>query len=229
MIAVALAASWEWAALCGRERMAAAGWVTVAATTLAVSLGALGFFALAPWIALAGALATGVLARRSAAGPWYGLAILYLSAACLAFIWLRQLPDMGRELVLWLVLVIWAADSGAYAAGRLIGGPKLAPRISPGKTWAGLVGGLLAAALVGGLLGLFQDSGKTVTLLLVAGALALVSQGGDLLESMLKRRFGAKDSGSLIPGHGGVLDRIDSLLLATLALAALVWLNEMKG
>ena len=147
------------------------------------------------------------------AGPalaWFEFGLLYIAVASLSFLWLRGLPGHGRELVIWLVVSIWAADSGAYAAGRSIGGPKLAPRISPGKTWAGLIGGLISAMLVGGLLGLFQDSVGTVKLVGLAGLLALISQGGDLLESIVKRRFHAKDSGQLIPGHGGILDRVDS-------------------
>ncbi|MEM7225872.1 MAG: phosphatidate cytidylyltransferase, partial [Pseudomonadota bacterium] len=217
--------------LCGQGRVGPAGRLTVAATALPVIAAALGHYDLVPWILLAGLVVTLVVAWRGAEGPapWYGLAIVYISLACIGFIWLRRLPGEGRELIFWLILVIWIADTGAYAAGRLIGGPKLAPKISPGKTWAGLFGGLLAAALLGVVLALFQDSGGPVKLGLLSGALALVAQGGDLLESMVKRRFGAKDSGSLIPGHGGILDRVDSLLLASVVLAAVVWLDRTGG
>ena len=230
LIAIAVGASWEWASLCGRGRVGLAGRLTIAATTLSVIAGALGYFEVALVILLCGPLVAGPIAWKTKEGPahWYALGIVYISVACLAFIWLRRVPGEGRDLILWLILVIWIADTGAYAAGRLIGGPKLAPRISPGKTWAGLAGGVLAAGILGGLLGLFQDSGAPVKLFFLSGALALVAQGGDLLESMVKRRFDAKDSGHLIPGHGGILDRVDSLLLATIAVAAVVWLNGAR-
>ena len=122
-------------------------------------------------------------------------------------------PD-GALLILWLVLVVVAADVGAYFVGRRYGGRKLWPRVSPGKTWSGAVGGLLVAGLVGGLFGLavgWSLPGVLATSL----ALAVASQFGDLLESAVKRHFGVKDASRLIPGHGGVMDRLDGLLGAT--------------
>ena len=114
-------------------------------------------------------------------------------------------------MVFWLLAVVWATDIGAYFAGRGIGGPKLAPSISPNKTWAGLIGGALSAGLVGTLAAGLTDS--DATLLVVGGMiLAVVAQGGDLLESWCKRHFGVKDSSHIIPGHGGILDRVDGLL-----------------
>jgi phosphatidate cytidylyltransferase len=133
----------------------------------------------------------------------------------------------GRDLVIWLLLVIWATDIGAYFAGRSIGGPKLAPRISPKKTWAGLFGGMVAAAAVAGLAGIWLDDFKpSLWNLLLAMVLAVVSQIGDLLESHLKRRYDAKDSSNLIPGHGGVLDRTDGLMAASLMLALVVLMTR---
>ena len=134
--------------------------------------------------------------------------------AAVAFIWLRADATAGRVNVLFVVVIVWASDIGAYVAGRLIGGPRLAPRISPGKTWSGAAGGLLAAALVG--LGAGRVAGAAVAL-----ALSLLAQLGDLAESAAKRRAGVKDSGALIPGHGGLLDRLDGLLAAGPAAALL--------
>ncbi len=114
-----------------------------------------------------------------------------------------------------------AADTGAYMAGRLIGGPKLVPRISPNKTWAGLVGAILAAAAVGWITSLVITLPSPWFLMMISGALAVIEQAGDLFESFLKRHFGVKDSGRIIPGHGGVLDRVDGLLAVTLAVAGI--------
>jgi phosphatidate cytidylyltransferase len=123
--------------------------------------------------------------------------------------------------LLWLFLVVWATDIFAYFVGRGIGGAKLAPSISPGKTWAGLVGGMLGAAVVGGIVS--TATGGPIWLAIVAApVLAVVAQAGDLFESLLKRRAGVKDSGTLIPGHGGALDRLDGLLFATPVYALLV-------
>ncbi len=152
---------------------------------------------------------------------WLAAGAVYIAVPCIAIIWLRSDAAVGRQAVLWLFAVVWATDIGAYFAGRGIGGPKLAPRISPGKTWAGLLGGMVCAALVGAATALLLDLSRAAPLIVISALLALVAQVGDLLESMVKRRFGVKDSGHLIPGHGGVLDRLDGLLTAAPAVAAL--------
>ncbi len=130
-----------------------------------------------------------------------------------ALLWLRADGATGRWNVLFVVFVVWASDIGAYAAGRLIGGTKLAPSISPGKTWSGAAGGLLAAVLVA--LAVAAVSGPvSARVVAVAAGLSVISQLGDLFESWMKRHLGVKDSGRLIPGHGGLLDRLDGLLAA---------------
>lgn len=154
-----------------------------------------------------------------------GAAYILLAAAGL--FWLRADPLAGRANLLFLVALVWASDIGAYIAGRAIGGPRLAPRISPGKTVAGAVGGLLAAVLVGVAAALLVSSSLWRAGAL-AGLLGVVAQGGDLLESCVKRHFGVKDSGRLIPGHGGLLDRLDALLAVALA-ASLLALIEGRG
>jgi phosphatidate cytidylyltransferase len=128
-------------------------------------------------------------------------------------------PELGLSVLVWLLIVVWTTDTAAYFAGRRIGGPRLAPRISPGKTWAGFAGGIVGATLASVLVALALGSTRLPYAALLGALLAVVAQIGDLGESAVKRLAGVKDTGSLIPGHGGVLDRVDSLLLAAPVLA----------
>jgi phosphatidate cytidylyltransferase len=159
--------------------------------------------------------------------------LAYIALPCLSMIWLRSLhtetsPNAGMGIVFYLVLVIAATDIGAYFAGKTFGGAKLAPSISPSKTWAGLFGGMVAAAMIGLLCAVFTGFPTTVKgCILTAMLLAVVSQAGDLFESWLKRKAGVKDSGTLIPGHGGLLDRLDGFMTATPVFAALAWLGGL--
>jgi len=143
---------------------------------------------------------------------WYIAGFLYAALAALALLWIRERADQadGLRLVLWVFIVVWSVDIGAYFSGRAIGGPKLAPSISPGKTWAGFYGGVAAATLLGGAWVLY--TGLHPVQLLLAPLFAAAAQGGDLFESWMKRRAGVKDSGRWLPGHGGVFDRVDGLL-----------------
>lgn len=150
---------------------------------------------------------------------WMVFGLFYIGLPSYALVHIRAYPEMGMETVLWVFVLVWAADTGAYAAGRLIGGPKMAPKISPKKTWSGLLGGVSAAGLVGFIASLVLDQQNVIPLVLLTACLGLFSQGGDLLESWVKRKFNRKDAGSLIPGHGGVLDRVDGLLAASLGAA----------
>lgn len=233
LVAAALAA-WEWARLCANppsDRPGAAGGVLIAAVVGASLAGALGFFSIGGWLLATGAIAGALAASRTQRGDplWHAIGVVYLGTAMLAFLWLRQDPLTGRGIILWLVAVVWATDIGAYATGRAIGGPLLAPRISPGKTWAGLGGGAVMAAAAGvGVVAILGGSGYVGVALAGAG-LAVVAQVGDLFESHLKRRAGVKDASALIPGHGGVLDRIDGLLAAALVLGGIVRLTGSWG
>ena len=150
---------------------------------------------------------------------WAGFGALYVGLPAVALVWLRGQGDDGRLLLIWLLLVVWATDIGAYACGRLIGGPLLAPRISPKKTWAGLLGGMASAALVGLAVAAVAKLGAPGGLIAGGAVLAVIAQGGDLLESWVKRRWGVKDASNVIPGHGGVLDRVDGLLAVAGAVA----------
>lgn len=119
--------------------------------------------------------------------------------------------------------MVWATDTGGYVAGRTLGGPKLAPTVSPNKTWSGLAGAMLAAGVVGAVIASFWPGWNALTIGLASLGLALVGQAGDLFESRLKRRFGAKDSSHLIPGHGGLLDRVDGVLSVGLVVSLVIW------
>lgn len=158
---------------------------------------------------------------RAAGARRIALGVLYIGATMAATLWLRDLPEIGLGLTCFLFASVWATDMGAYVAGRAIGGPKLAPLLSPNKTWAGLIGGMISAAIVGFLVAMAFDAGLRFVAAAVASVLAVIAQSGDLFESAMKRRAGVKDSGTLIPGHGGVLDRIDGLMAAAPVLA--IW------
>jgi len=156
---------------------------------------------------------------------WMMVGLVVVMASCAALVWLRLDPAYGRETMFWMMAAIWATDIGAYAAGRTIGGPKLAPAISPKKTWAGLAGGVACAACVGAGAATLLGKASAIPLATISAGLAVIGQVGDLLESSLKRRFGVKDASRLIPGHGGLLDRVDGLLAAALIIAMGHWLS----
>jgi phosphatidate cytidylyltransferase len=154
---------------------------------------------------------------------WNVAGFVYALLPALALLWVRERDAHGLFLVIWIFLVTWSTDIGAYFAGRTFGRRKLAPSISPGKTVEGLYGGIVAAALIGGVWVLWMDLGRP--LLLLAPLFALAAQAGDLFESAMKRRAGVKDSGTWLPGHGGVLDRLDGLV----PVAVLTALAQLSG
>jgi phosphatidate cytidylyltransferase len=170
--------------------------------------------------------------RRKAHGRdnnwWSATGVAYVALPALALTLLRDDKDWGWNAILWLALVVWATDIGAYFAGRTVGGPKLAPRFSPKKTWAGLLGGMIAAALVS--YGLCSYLGlPTLGPVLIAPILAALAQVGDIYESALKRQFNLKDTSNLIPGHGGVMDRVDGFIAAALVAAVIGLLHDPQS
>lgn len=168
-------------------------------------------------------LAAGTFAAPLNERVWALVAHLHLGLAVVALLYLRLQPEAGLDLVLFLFAMVWMSDIGGYVAGRLVGGPRLAPRISPNKTWSGAVGALLFALATAAVMA--RATGvASEPLLGIAVVLSLATQCGDLFESWVKRRFDVKDSGSLIPGHGGVLDRVDGVLFAAPALALIALL-----
>jgi phosphatidate cytidylyltransferase len=144
---------------------------------------------------------------------WRIAGLFYASALFAGAVLLRNDPTYGLPAILLLFAVVWSTDIAGYFVGRAIGGAKLAPRISPGKTWAGAIGGG-AAAVLAALCVAWATQSRIVPLLMLGLLLSIASQAGDLLESFIKRRFGAKDAGFLIPGHGGVMDRVDGFWAA---------------
>lgn len=220
-LAGAIGLAIEWVGLC---RIDARRWPGVLLPVLVVVAGGLaaaGFAAQALFVVLGGAVMIGWLLHR----PLLAAGLVYIGLALVALLWLRGgTAAEGRQAVLFVVLVIWASDIGAYTAGRLLRGPKLAPALSPAKTWSGAVGGLVAATIIGELVS--SDPGAAAGVF--AAVLSVVCQAGDLLESGIKRHVGVKDSGRLIPGHGGLLDRLDGLLAAA-PVAAIVMLASREG
>lgn len=224
LVAVAAALMcWEWHTITTRTF----GWSGKVAAT-GCALAAL-LMVEAPGPALALAIATAIASTALAPGHaerqrlWAGMGALYVGLPTIMLVWLREDPSAGLETVFWLLLLVWATDIGAYAAGRAIGGPKLMPSVSPKKTWAGLVGGMVASGLVGWAVAVLVASPSPVGVIIGSALLAVVAQAGDLFESWVKRKFSVKDSSSIIPGHGGVLDRVDGVLTVAAAVAFAAW------
>ncbi|MCA6285692.1 phosphatidate cytidylyltransferase [Phenylobacterium sp.] len=178
-------------------------------------------------LAVGGALAA-VVARGVSERPGNAaLGVLYIGVAAVCIIWLRSMPQ-GRWWILMTFAVAWAADIAAYAVGNLAGGPKLWPRFSPNKTWSGFLGGLAGAVMAAvalAALPVFKLNPWAAALAGLCGGLA--GMAGDLWESMLKRRFGVKDASDLIPGHGGLLDRVDGLMFVVVILSAFRLVNHL--
>jgi phosphatidate cytidylyltransferase len=203
---------WEWAAMHGSPVAARVpALLLLAASGL---LAALGSPRAALAVLLVGAIAFGLLGAlgQLRAKRWLSTGILYAGLPAVALIWLRDGED-GFAIVMWAMAIVWATDIFAYFTGRAIGGPKLMPAVSPNKTWAGLLGGVTSAGVVSAGLGMAFGWTVPAWQLLAAGVgLGVVAQAGDLFESWLKRRAGVKDSGTLLPGHGGIMDRVDGLM-----------------
>ncbi|KRR00596.1 phosphatidate cytidylyltransferase [Bradyrhizobium valentinum] len=230
-VAIAYAGGWFWVAL---VTLAAIGlfveWLAIVGLAGAVRVTVPGVVALA----VAGlcfaigrldaaliVLGVGFVAVVSIAPErrnWAAAGFLYAAAAEIASVLVRLDPVKGFAALMFVLLIVWATDSGGYFAGRGIGGPKLWPRVSPKKTWAGAAGGLAVSLAVAVGFAAF-DLGRIGPLLMLSAALSVVSQLGDLLESAVKRRFGVKDSSHIIPGHGGLMDRLDGFVAAVVVAA----------
>ncbi|WP_027051883.1 phosphatidate cytidylyltransferase [Mesorhizobium erdmanii] len=168
---------------------------------------------------------TAIAAQVRKTGQWEASGLAYASVSGLSLALLRDGDNSGLVAILFLFAVVWATDIFAYFVGRAIGGPKLAPSISPGKTRSGALGGAVGGVVAGVMLAAAAGAGNLALLGLVALVLSIVAQAGDLFESWVKRRHGCKDSGMLIPGHGGVMDRVDGLVAAALALYVIGWIS----
>jgi phosphatidate cytidylyltransferase len=224
--AIVAVMAWEWVRVTGATEFGVTGAALAALLVGAVAAAALGRFLWGYVIVIATAAIVYAMARMLARPRPFAMAIgaLYIGVPALSLLWLYARPGIGRELVIWIICIVIAADVGAYFAGRTLGGPKLAPQISPGKTWSGALGGLGAAVAVGIGLGLAFSLAPVLVLAGAALVLAVVSQMGDLLESGVKRAFRVKDASGILPGHGGMMDRVDGIVAALVAAALAIWL-----
>jgi phosphatidate cytidylyltransferase len=194
----------------------------LAPLTLSVALAGTGRLLAGAIVAVMGAMSAAALAP-GARRLWVAGSLPYAAVIALAPVALRADTEMGLLAVIFLYAVVWSTDIAGYFVGRAVGGPKLMPSVSPKKTWSGAIGGLMAAVAVAVAAAHYGGLTGWLYVALVAVALSVVAQAGDLFESWLKRRFGAKDSSHLIPGHGGLMDRLDGFVAAA-ALAALIGL-----
>jgi phosphatidate cytidylyltransferase len=209
----ALVVFWEWCAVANalpRNAAFALGGGGLLAAAITIALGA-------PMIALvwvlAGAAAVAIFARPPL---WCAGGVLYGAALLAPIVFLRDDARLGLVAVLFLYAVVWATDVAALYVGRYVGGPRLAPRISPAKTWSGAIGGAVAGVAAGALLLLALRLSVGAAHLVVALAASVSAQVGDLLESWVKRQFGVKDASGIVPGHGGLMDRLDGFIAAAL-------------
>jgi phosphatidate cytidylyltransferase len=217
--AVAVIVSWEWGRIVRSAGVDAIFVIQAGAVIVAVLLASRGLAGLGLIAVLVAAILSSLLAFGER-GHMAALGALYAGLPAVALVWLRGGDMFGLLAVLFLLLAVWTTDTGAYFAGRQIGGPKLMPSVSPNKTWSGLIGGIAAAGIVGLVFALLANAGLHPGRMTVSGMVfGLVAQAGDLLESGLKREYGVKDASSLIPGHGGFMDRIDGLAAAAVAAA----------
>lgn len=210
LVSIGLFAEWLMVVGAGSAALTGAGTIVIAMMGASVAFGALKTAVITGCV---GSAIVTLIARGKFV--WAATGFAYASAALLASILVRQDLVHGFAALMFVLLVVWATDIGGYFAGRSIGGPKLWPRVSPKKTWAGALGSVVASlAVAGGFVA--SGFGKAVPLLVLSAVLTVVSQAGDLFESAVKRRFGVKDSSHLIPGHGGLLDRLDGFVAAIL-------------
>jgi phosphatidate cytidylyltransferase len=200
----------EWLHVTGQDWRTPIGIWSAIAVAAAVLVAGGWLVPVAIVIAAVGAVVVYTLVQRG----WVALGLIYAPLMAISLLALRPDSAFGLAAVVFVLAVVWATDIGAYAAGRTLGGPKLWPAVSPKKTWSGFVGGLIAALIAGVVVALIAGARPGLTLAIVSVVLSLVSQAGDLFESAVKRRFGVKDASHLIPGHGGLMDRVDGLTFA---------------
>ena len=184
------------------------------------------------WLLLLAAAVAAIVAAAAylrGIAQWEASGLAYAALSGFSLAYLRDGDHSGLIAILFLFAVVWATDIAAYFVGRAVGGPKLAPSISPGKTRSGALGGAVGGVVAGLLLAIAAGAGNLLVLGLVALVLSIVSQIGDLFESWVKRRHGCKDSSNLIPGHGGVMDRVDGLVAAAFALYVIGWISAVAA
>lgn len=220
VLVVALVVSWEWSRVVRGEGLDISLIVHGLSVAAAIALAAFGFVALGVAALVIGTII--VLALEFGSRPILSASgVLYAGLPAVALLWLRSNEPFGFLAVLFIVLVVAATDTAAFAAGRLIGGPRLAPTISPNKTWSGLIGGIVAAGAAAALYA-YAISAPIAALAITGLFMGVIAQMGDLAESAMKRAFKIKDVSQLLPGHGGFMDRIDGLVPVAVVLAVVV-------
>jgi phosphatidate cytidylyltransferase len=227
--AIAAIMAWEWVRVTGHARRAL-GLASIALAMLLIAAIAVAATARYGWayaiLAAAVPVIYGTMRAIGRPGALAGaIGPLYIGVPAISLLWLYARPEIGRELVIWLISIVIATDIAAYFAGRALRGPKLAPRVSPGKTWSGAAGGLAGAVAVGLGLGLALELARPLVLVAAALVFSLISQLGDLVESGLKRAFSVKDASGILPGHGGMMDRVDGIVAALVASALMIWIG----
>lgn len=223
-----IALAWEWGRLVRERDFDFAFGLHTVAVAAACWSAVIGCPACAILAVLSGTIAvflTRILKENGVRAWWSASGVYYNGFPAIALIWLRTDAEFGVLAVLYIFIIVWTTDSAAYLFGRWIGGPRLAPQISPKKTWSGFAGAIFSVTIATVIFGMAADI-MSVGLVGLAAMLAVIAQLGDLGESAIKRMYHRKDSSMLIPGHGGVMDRLDGLIFAATAAAILAWVLD---
>lgn len=223
ILALAARMTYEWAKLVSADKLSNSSILMAVTCVFSLILMVLGNGAYALLVLILGIIMTYISGRidQSKSSIWMAFGTVYITVPLLSFIWIYDYLGDGFNIILYIVGAMIMTDTAAYFGGRLIKGKKLLPSVSPNKTWAGLITGMIFAAIWGGAFAAYYYHDKHITFAILGAVIAAVGQAGDLLESFFKRMFGVKDTGNLLPGHGGVLDRVDGFILV---LPLFVWL-----
>ena len=213
VLAAIVVMAWEWRRLCAAQHFDTAGIIMTIAVVGATGLTWFQQVGLAVLLVAAGALVVFFMIAGSEgkSSIWTIAGLLAVGLTGISLILIRRIGD-DWSVTMWLLVAVWATDINAFLVGRTVGGPKLAPKISPGKTWSGLIGGIVGAVGWSVIWALWTGVEQVGTVALLGAAIAIFAQLGDLGVSRVKRRYGVKDTGTLIPGHGGLLDRVDGIM-----------------
>ena len=213
VLAAIVVMAWEWRRLCAAQHFDTAGIIMTIAVVGATGLTWFQQVGLAVLLVAAGALIVFFMIAGSEgkSSIWTIAGLLAVGLTGISLILIRRIGD-DWSVTMWLLVAVWATDINAFLVGRTVGGPKLAPKISPGKTWSGLIGGIVGAVGWSVIWALWTGVEQVGTVALLGAAIAIFAQLGDLGVSRVKRRYGVKDTGTLIPGHGGLLDRVDGIM-----------------
>ena len=222
----------EWARMITGRDFTPLFYALAASGTIAMFCAAGGHYDAAFLFAAFGGVAAGAASKANnpSRTHWAVFGAAYIIAPSIALIWLRESVENGRALTFTLFGIVWLADIGAYFAGRFIGGPRVSRALSPEKTWSGIAGGVFMGGLAGAVATKWlYGEGGVATFIAIGASLGLASVLGDLAESAFKRIFGVKDSSGFIPGHGGVLDRLDGMIFATTAMTSVIFMHMIIG